>query len=84
MSDELRYRDTPHLRFPDISIATLTAEKRELMSETVTQAVSLRQLVNENAKDVLNGFAEGLAEPIWSLAWQEQYQMLQDQLVDQI
>ncbi|MFX5291015.1 hypothetical protein ABTC79_19630, partial [Acinetobacter baumannii] len=48
MSDELRYRDTPHLRFPDISIATLTAEKRELMSETVTQAVSLRQLVNEN------------------------------------
>ncbi|EOX7555565.1 AAA domain-containing protein, partial [Acinetobacter baumannii] len=84
MSDELRYRDTPHLRFPDISIAALTAEKRELMSETVTQAVSLRQLVNENAKDVLNGFAEGLAEPIWSLAWQEQYQMLQDQLVEQI
>lgn len=62
----------------------MTAEKRELMSETVTQAVSLRQLVNENAKDVLNGFAEGLAEPIWSLAWQEQYQMLQDQLVEQI
>lgn len=84
MSDELRYRDTPHLRFPDINIATLTAEKRELMSETVAQAVSLRQLVNENSKDVLNGFAEGLAGPIWSLAWQEQYQILQDQLVDQI
>ena len=84
MSDELRYRDTPHLRFPDISIATLTAEKRELMSETVTQAVSLRQLVNENAKDVLNGFAEGLPGPIWSLAWQEQYQILQDQLVKQV
>lgn len=84
MSDELQYRDTQHLRFPDISIATLTAEKRELMSETVTQAVSLRQLVNENAKDVLNGFAEGLPGPIWSLAWQEQYQILQDQLVKQI
>ena len=84
MSDELRYRDTPHLRFPDISIATLTAEKRELLNETVTQAIGLRQLVNGNAKDVLNGFAEGLAEPIWSLAWQEQYQILQDQLVDQI
>ncbi|MCY6411609.1 DUF4011 domain-containing protein [Acinetobacter sp. VNH17] len=84
MSDELRYRDTPHLRFPEINIATLTVEKRELLNEIVTQAVSLRQLVNENAKDILDGFAEGLSEPIWSLAWQEQYQLLQDQFVGQI
>lgn len=84
MSDELRYRETPQLRFPDLNIATLTAQKRELLNETVTQAVSLGQLVNENAKNVLNGFAEGLSEPIWSLAWQEQYQRLQDQLVEQI
>ncbi len=84
MSDELCYRDTPHLRFPEIEISTLTSEKRELLNNTVTQAVSLRQLVNENAKDVLDGFAEGLSEPIWNLAWQEQYQLLQDQLVGQI
>ena len=84
MSDELCYRDTPHLRFPEIEISTLTSEKRELLNKTVTQAVSLRQLVNENAKDVLDGFAEGLSEPIWNLAWQEQYQLLQDQLVGQI
>jgi hypothetical protein len=64
MSDELCYRDTPHLRFPEIEISTLTSEKRELLNKTVTQAVSLRQLVNENAKDVLDGFAEGLSEPI--------------------
>nr|WP_109429045.1 hypothetical protein [Acinetobacter baumannii] len=25
-----------------------------------------------------------MSEPIWSLAWQEQYQLLQDQLVGQI
>ena len=56
MSDELCYRDTPHLRFPEIEISTLTSEKRELLNKTVTQAVSLRQLVNENAKDVLDGF----------------------------
>lgn len=84
MSDELRYRDTPLLRFPDIDIAILTTEERELLNETVTQAVSLRQLVNENTKDALDGFAEGLSEPIWSLAWQEQYQILQEQLARQI
>lgn len=84
MSDELRYRDTPQLRFPEINISTLTVEKRELLNETVTQAVSLRKLVSVSARDVLDGFAEGLSEPIWSLVWQEQYRLLQDQLVGQI
>ncbi|WP_332605186.1 DUF4011 domain-containing protein [Acinetobacter sp. ESBL14] len=84
MSDELRYRDTPNLRFPEINIGTLTLEKREQLSEIVTKAVSLRQLVSQNVNDVLDGFAEGISTPIWNLVWQEQYKVLQDQLIEQI
>lgn len=84
MTDELRYREIPQLRFPEVDIASLTIEKREVLSTIVTQAVQLRQLVNQNSIETLDGFAEGISEQIWNLAWQEQYQNLQDQIIQQI
>lgn len=84
MSDELRYRETPTLRLPDIDIANLTAEKREELNQVVVQAVNQRQLVSSNMVEELEGFGEGLSEQVWTLAWQEEYQHVQDQIGIQV
>ena len=84
MSDELRHRDTPQLRFPEVDTSKLTEENRESLNNLVTQAVQLRQFVTPNAIEVLGGFAEGISEQIWNLVWQEQYQNLQDQVMQQV
>lgn len=84
MSDELRYREINILRYPDIDISSLTAEKRENLTELVVKAAGLASLIDKNSKHILEGFGEGISDSIWNLVWQENYKLIQDQLPEKI
>ena len=84
MSEELKHRHLLQLRFPDVDIRQLTAQQREQFSTLLQQAAHSRMMLSDTQLQSLAGFGEGLTQAVWSVAWQDQYLMLQQQLPTQI
>lgn len=83
MSEELLHREIETLRF-DLNIQQLTHQARSQLKDLAVKAWLQYQQISSNARDTLNGFAEGSSPNFWNLLWQDQYQHNQQRIAELI
>ncbi|KAF5305036.1 hypothetical protein FQR65_LT18779 [Abscondita terminalis] len=83
MSEELLHREIETLRF-DLNIQQLTHQARSHLKDLAVKAWLQYQQISSNARDTLNGFAEGSSPNFWNLLWQDQYQHNQQRIAELI